>query len=95
VSPFAPVSSLDDAMLGTLVDTAKRLLELNVADGSNGAIVTYRGLRRTTRRSDPAERLWVYGRAGRPCRKCGRPVQIVKRGADARITYFCEGCQKG
>jgi endonuclease-8 len=94
VSPFTPVSSLDDTTLGSLVDTAKRLLELNVDDGSGGAIVTYRGLRRTTHRSDPAERLWVYGRAGRPCRKCGRPVRMVKRGDDARITYFCDNCQK-
>jgi endonuclease-8 len=94
VSPFTPVASLDEATLANLVDTAKRLLEVNVADEAGGAIVTYRGLRRTTHRSDPGERLWVYGRAGRPCRKCGRPIQIIKRGDDARVTYFCGGCQK-
>ncbi len=53
----------------------------------------YRGLRRTTHRSDPEERLWVYGRAGRPCRKCGTPIRMVKQGEGARVTYFCERCQ--
>jgi endonuclease-8 len=95
VSPFATVASLDDDTLRTLLDTARRLLAANVADGSTGAIVTYRGLRRTTGRSDPAERLWVYGRAGRPCRRCGTPISMRKQGEDARVTYHCEGCQKG
>jgi endonuclease VIII len=94
VSPFAPVSSLDDMTLGALVDTARRLLRANVVDDGPGAIVTWRGLRRTTHRSDPEERLWVYGREGRPCRRCGAPIRMVKQGDDARVTYFCERCQK-
>ena len=43
-------------------------------------IVTYTGYRRTTRRMDPSERLYVYGRARRPCRKCGTSI----RGEGAR-----------
>jgi endonuclease-8 len=93
VDPFAPVSSLDDVRLAALVDTAGTLLRANVVDDSPGQIVTYRGLRRTTRRSDPDERLWVYGRAGKPCRRCGAPIRMVKQGDDARVTYFCERCQ--
>jgi len=94
VSPFAPVASLDDETLGALLDAARRLLAANVADGTTGAIVTYHGLRRTTGRSDPSERLWVYGRAGRPCRRCGTVVSMAKQGEDARVTYFCTTCQK-
>ena len=25
-------------------------------------------------RLNPAERLWVYGRRGQPCRRCGTPI---------------------
>ena len=93
VSPFTPVRELDDETLGALVDTAQRLLRANVADRAPGAIVTYRGLRRTTGRSDPEERLWVYGRAGRPCRRCGNVIEMRKDGEEARVTYYCAGCQ--
>ncbi len=38
------------------------------------------------------ERLSVYGRTDRPCRRCGRPVQrVVVRG---RGTHYCERCQR-
>lgn len=34
----------------------------------------------------------VYGRAGQPCRRCGRPIRrTVQVG---RSTYFCAGCQR-
>ena len=39
------------------------------------------------------ERLNVYGRAGRPCRRCGRRI-VVTHAVDARATYFCPGCQR-
>jgi formamidopyrimidine-DNA glycosylase len=37
-------------------------------------------------------RLNVYGRASRPCRRCGRRV-VLTHAIDARATYFCPGCQ--
>lgn len=40
---------------------------------------------------DPAERHWVYGRAGEPCRVCGTSV-IVEEMA-ARKLYWCPVCQ--
>ena len=43
-------------------------------------MVTYRGLRRTTGRMRPADRLWVYSRGGKPCRKCGDPDRIAQKG---------------
>jgi formamidopyrimidine-DNA glycosylase len=40
------------------------------------------------------ERLDVYGRAGKACRRCGRRHRIVLTHAiDQRATYFCPGCQ--
>jgi formamidopyrimidine-DNA glycosylase len=39
-------------------------------------------------------RLDVYGREGRPCRRCGPGHRIALTHAiDARATYFCPGCQ--
>jgi endonuclease-8 len=35
----------------------------------------------------------VYGRAGRPCRRCGTIISRRKQGEHARITYWCARCQ--
>jgi formamidopyrimidine-DNA glycosylase len=37
-------------------------------------------------------RLKVYGREGKPCRRCGRPIVKVRQGG--RGTHFCKYCQK-
>lgn len=34
----------------------------------------------------------VYGRAGAPCHRCGRAVQMIRQGQ--RSSYFCPGCQR-
>ena len=92
VNPFAKVCDVGDAALECLVTTARRLLLANVHT-SLAPMTTYTGYRRTTGRDNPGERLWVYGRAGLPCRRCGTPVTIDKRGNDARLTYWCLSCQ--
>jgi endonuclease-8 len=93
VSPFLPVESLSDDHLRCLIETARKFLQANVTEGL-AAMTTYAGYRRTTRRDAPAERLWVYGRAGEPCRRCGSAIQIDQRGSDARLTYWCPSCQR-
>jgi endonuclease-8 len=82
VSPLARVSDLDDAAIGRLIAKAGELLRRNL-----GA-----GVRRTT---SPlaSERLWVYRRSGRPCRKCGTAIARIVQGEQARSTYFCPACQ--
>lgn len=92
VDPFTSVRALDDTRLAAIVETARRLLRANVSEGL-AAMTTYTGFRRTTRRDDPKERLWVYGRARLPCRRCGTSISIRKQGADARLTYWCPRCQ--
>jgi len=37
--------------------------------------------------------LAVYGRAGRPCRRCGTVISGRKQGENARVTYWCKRCQ--
>jgi endonuclease-8 len=93
VSPFARVDALTDEQLARLVDTGRRLLNANVTTRL-APMTTYTGYRRTTRRDDPRERLWVYGRARLPCRRCGTPIEIRKQGTDARLTYWCPTCQR-
>jgi formamidopyrimidine-DNA glycosylase len=38
------------------------------------------------------QRLFVYERAGRPCRRCRTPIRQFTQGA--RSTYWCPGCQR-
>jgi len=38
------------------------------------------------------QRLYVYERLGKPCRRCGTPVRAVTQGQ--RSTYYCPSCQK-
>jgi endonuclease VIII len=37
--------------------------------------------------------LWVYGRSGRPCRRCGTRIRSRGQGDDNRTTYWCPACQ--
>jgi len=37
------------------------------------------------------QRLYVYERRGKPCRRCGTPVRVVTQGQ--RSTYYCPTCQ--
>lgn len=92
VSPFAAAGALQEDAIVSLVRTARRFLQANVSTGL-AAMTTYSGFRKTTRRDDPAERLWVYGRAGRPCRRCGTAISVRAQGPDARLTYWCPACQ--
>jgi endonuclease-8 len=94
LNPFRKVGSLSREQAAEIVSVAKRLLASNVLEDSGDRIVTYRGRRRrTTHESDPGESLWVYGRRGQSCRRCGEPIHRRLQGADARATYWCPRCQ--
>jgi len=91
VHPFTRVETLADADLIRILTVAQDLMRANVRDrpATFGPAIG----RRTTLSLDPRAQLWVYGRGGRPCRKCGSPVQAKKTGFDARLTYWCPACQ--
>jgi endonuclease VIII len=93
VNPFRLVQSLSDAELANLISTSRKFLRANVSDSSGDEIITYTGMRRTTGRANPSERLWVYRRTGEPCRKCGTRIESRKQGLDARSTFWCPACQ--
>lgn len=82
VDPRHPVGGIGDDERRALLVEASRLLTANLATP-----------RRTTVPGAVAGRLWVYGRAGRPCRRCATPVVTDRVGPHARITYRCPRCQ--
>ena len=92
IDPFRRVDAVTDAQLHAILATARTHLQANVLDPT-AAIVTYRGYRRTTGRADPSERLYVYGRARKPCRRCGTRIAVRAQGPHARLTYWCPACQ--
>jgi endonuclease VIII len=68
-----------------LVARARALLEAN------------RGTARRTTTPAPmaatGARLWVYGRAGRPCRRCGTVLVARRHGELPRRRTWCPHCQ--
>ena len=89
IYPFTPASALSDDDLVRLLGIARDMLRANVA---SRRLAPSRG-RRTRDSLDRNAALWVYGRGGKPCRKCGTPIQSKKTGVDARLTYWCPQCQ--
>jgi endonuclease-8 len=84
-TPWLPVGDLPAEHAARLPALAKRLLEAN----------RDRPARNTTGRRE--QNLFVYGRAPRPCLRCGAPVQIADQGDGSRErpTYWCPACQWG
>lgn len=93
VHPFRAMRTVTERELERMADAAQRYMKANVADGASGGIVTYSGNRRTTREMDRSSRLWVYGREGQECRRCGALIERRKQGTGARPTYWCPSCQ--
>lgn len=92
--PFTPPASVTPERWRVVLDDARRLLRANVVDHAAAGFATYRGMRRTTGRLDPRERLWVYERQGKPCRRCGTRIEMRRQGELNRSTYYCPNCQK-
>ena len=86
LSPWRPAGDIGG--LEPLVNLARRLLDAN--KDRTGHITTG-----STRRG---EENWVYGRRGRPCRRCGTPISTAGQAAAGqepreRITFWCSRCQ--
>ncbi|HWE87455.1 MAG TPA: DNA-formamidopyrimidine glycosylase family protein [Terracidiphilus sp.] len=94
IHPFARIGTLTRAEVQRVIRVARRQLGANVMEDAADMIVTWRGAgRRTTHRSEPTESLWVYGRNGDPCRKCGARIRKRIQGFNARVTFWCPACQ--
>jgi endonuclease-8 len=83
VNPWRPAAEVP--AMPELVELAQRMLEANKE--RVGQVTT----------GNPArgEQTWVYGRAGRPCRRCGTTIRRADQGPsiEERITFWCPRCQ--
>ena len=93
VNPFRQMRTVTGREREQMVVFSQRWMKANVEDGAGDGIVTYAGNRRTTHSSNREDRLWVYGRQGQECRRCGATVMMRKQGEQARSTYWCPACQ--
>ncbi|WP_411107502.1 Fpg/Nei family DNA glycosylase [Streptomyces sp. cmx-4-9] len=89
VTPWTPVGTLPVDTLSRLASAAQRVLAANVGEQSKRS----GGRRNTTGSLRPGHDLFVYGRARRPCLRCGTPVREAPQ--DDRPTYWCPQCQLG
>lgn len=78
--PTAPVRDIADPH--RLVSRARDMLWLN----------RFRWNRCTTGDTRTGRQLWVYGRSGQACRRCG--TRIAFDDAGERVTYWCPSCQR-
>ncbi|MET9901373.1 DNA-formamidopyrimidine glycosylase family protein [Streptomyces sp. NPDC006446] len=85
VTPWLPVGTLPTDLAVQLPVLAKKLLEFN----------RDRPARVTTGRRE--QNLFVYGRAPRPCLRCGTRIRSANQGDGSRErpTYWCPRCQAG
>ncbi|KAF2777150.1 MULTISPECIES: Fpg/Nei family DNA glycosylase [Streptomyces] len=85
ITPWLPVGELPADRAAQLPSLARRLLEAN----------RDRPVRRTT--GVRGQDLFVYGRAPRPCLRCGTSVRVADQGDGSRDrpTYWCPTCQSG
>jgi endonuclease-8 len=88
ISPWLHVGQAGE--LKPVVELAQRMLDANKE----------RAGQVTTGNSARGEETWVYGRVGRPCRRCGSRVLAdgyAGRGGPAqeRVTFWCPSCQPG
>ncbi|HUR79808.1 MAG TPA: DNA-formamidopyrimidine glycosylase family protein [Thermoanaerobaculia bacterium] len=85
VSPFAKIRDLGDEQIDRILKTSRKVMQANIAKRSPARITTFS--------LDPSASQYVYGRGGKPCRRCGAAIQYAKQGKDARGTYWCPVCQ--
>ncbi|WP_182879371.1 Fpg/Nei family DNA glycosylase [Microbispora sp. H10949] len=86
LSPWRVIGSIPPEELESLVSAAHRLME-----ASKDAPFPV-----TSGDPRPGRSLLVYGRARRPCRRCGSPISRGEMGPQPseRLVYWCPACQR-
>jgi len=80
ISPAVPAAGLSRRRIQELIDEIRHVL---------GPAARLPGRYKDAREST---RIAVYGREGKPCRRCATPIErIVQAG---RSTYYCPSCQR-
>ncbi|MBQ9918743.1 MAG: Fpg/Nei family DNA glycosylase [Microbacterium sp.] len=85
IAPTTPANEIDVA---ATIALGHRMIHANLP----------RAERTFTGDNRPGRRMWVYGRDGAPCRRCGTPIRATTMGASAtseRNVFWCPTCQPG
>jgi endonuclease-8 len=83
--PWQPVAEIPPGRLRVVVERARKLLDAGRAHG----------IPNTTKVPRRGEGLYVHGRAGRSCRRCGNTVRVEMIGEPPRdrTMFYCPTCQ--
>lgn len=81
INPWTPVAEVPD--LARLIDRTRRLMAANQGRGAQAST------------GDLRQQHYVYGRAGRPCRRCATRIRFGRQssGVHERDAYWCPNCQ--
>lgn len=81
-----PTRRVGEVELEPLVRLAARVIRAN----------RDRAVRTTTGDTHRGRQLWVHGRGGEPCRRCGTPIahgSLGRNAVEQRETWWCPDCQ--
>jgi endonuclease-8 len=84
IDPATPIGAVPDDELCTLVTVGRELIGRNAGPGA--PVGRDLGLGHDV--------VWVYGRGGRPCRRCGTTIRSAPLGVQARTAHWCPRCQR-
>ena len=88
IRPTRPADAISKARAGRLLESVRKTLESAIAAGGS-TLHDFHGV--------SGETGWfplacaVYGREGKPCPICGRPIARIEQGG--RSTFWCPHCQ--
>jgi formamidopyrimidine-DNA glycosylase len=88
IRPGTPAQRLGRARAARLHEAIRQVLQRALALGGS----SLRDFRVNGQQGHFQLELWVYGRAGQPCLRCGTPIRMVRLGQ--RSSFYCPRCQR-
>jgi DNA-formamidopyrimidine glycosylase len=86
IHPRRPASGLSRAEWDRLWDVLVPIMQAASLPGG-------RMIRLPPEHEVAGHRKWVYRRRGKPCLRCGTPIEMIRQGQLQRMTFFCPRCQ--
>ena len=88
ISPLKPARDLTAAEIQRLVPTMREILEEAIRYGGS----TIKSFETIYGKGSMQDHLLVYGQTGKPCFRCGTPIEKIKLAG--RGTHYCPSCQR-
>ena len=90
--PMIPAADVPVEVAAELWQLAREQLRLGIRLNRIVTVSADDGPGVSPGRLGPGERLYVYGREGLPCRRCGTPIAAARCGG--RTAWWCPRCQE-